>query len=135
MTDGKSKTLEAMGRLLLLTQNGEISWYLVDSEDVQNKKKDDEIISSVFRAEHKDKLLQIYRRRYQQLYTSVPFFVSGSSSKEPQVRWRTDVCLELIDPDGALLWEFPEEEILTDLLEAIRFKVSGAGDLIDSLLE
>jgi len=135
MSDGKSKTLEATARLLFLTQNGDIDWYLGEPEDVQNKKTNGEILRSVFRTEYRDKTLQIYERRYQQLFRGGLSGLLVDSSSEPQMRWRTDVCLELIDVEGAMLWEFPNEEILPDLLEAIRYKVSGAGDLIDSLLE
>ena len=44
------------------------------------------------------------------------------------------MVLELINEDGHSLWSFPSKEILKDLLEVIKFTVSGTSDLINSLL-
>jgi hypothetical protein len=41
---------------------------------------------------------------------------------------------KLTDDVNNSVWKFPKERILHDLLEAVKYKTSGANDVIQSLL-
>lgn len=134
MSENIDKNLEAMSKLLLLTQKGKIEWRSVDPKTVQGVGPED-IISSSFVCTYQDKLLRVYRRKYKAAPRPASFAaLFGNDLKRPEMRWYNEPVLELISQEGHSVWQFPKETILNDLLEAIRYKASGADDLINSLL-
>jgi hypothetical protein len=137
MPDKKDQNIEAMAKLLFLTQQGTIAW---NSEDpsVIEKKTTDETISSVFLSQYKDKLIRIYLRKYKALGLQglglKGLGLAGLGLPSVNYDWKEEVILELTDDKGNSIWQFPKETILNDLLQAVKYKASGAYDLIQSLL-
>lgn len=133
MEENKDKNIEAIAKLISLTRDDKLRWTSVVSTAILAT--GDDVIDSVFTARYKDKDLRVYRRKYKgpSLVPNIAVIFSGSG-KSAELRWYTEVVLELIDPLGSSLWIFPKEEILKDLLKTIKYKVSGAQDLINSLL-
>lgn len=134
MEEKKDINVEALAKLISLTRNDKLSWTSVDPSEVFNRSPED-IISSVFVTHYKDKVLRIYQRKYKGPSIGAKLgAIFSSSISSGEMRWYTEVVLELINDEGHSLWSFPKEEILKDLLEVIKYKVSGASDLINSLL-
>lgn len=135
MNEKVDKNLEAMGKLILLTQKGKIEWESINPDVVQRSGQDD-IISSAFMCSYKEQLLRVYLRKYKAAPKSFGLIsVIVSDGKKPSLQWYSEVILELINSNGHSLWQFPKENILKDLLEAIRYKTSGAHNVIQSLLD
>lgn len=134
MGEKTDRNIDAMGKLLLLTQKGAIEWKSVSPSSVKGAGLED-IVTSSFVCKYQDKFLRIYRRKYKGP-SSLSFLggIWGNTEKQSELRWYSEVVLELIDENGSSLWQFPKGEILRDLLEAIKYKASGAHDLINSLL-
>jgi hypothetical protein len=140
MLDNQDKNLEAIAKLLFLTQQGKIKWMPDDPNSI-SKVYNDEIISSAFSATYREKPLRIYKRKYKTLKVvrSLAGVLGGISMQEilnppKETVVVSDIVLEITDKKGNGIWQFPDEQILGDLLEAIKYKASGAQDLIDSLL-
>jgi len=132
MEDNKDKNIEAIAKLILLTRDDKLKWTSANTSAIPMR--GDDAIDSVFITIYKDKILRLYRRKYKwtSISTHVVGIFTGSKSTEPQ--WFTEIVLEIIDELGRSLWAFPKEEILKDLLKTIQYKVSGADDLISSLI-
>lgn len=134
MTDKTDSNIEAIGKLVQLTQKRRLTWTPEDADNV-TKKSPDDIITSVFSAEYKDRKLRIYERRYKMYFRSAGIFSNLIEESSREARWTSEVVLELVNEyNNESLWEFPRERILRDLLKTIRYKSSGAEDLIESLL-
>lgn len=137
MTENADNHIEAMGKLLSLTQKGKIEWRSVDPVAIKNK-SDEDLIAYVFVSKYKENHLRIYQRKYKSTPRAFGLSVAAALAldvKSSEPSWRSEVVLELINNAGMPLWQFPREPILSDLLEAIRYKVSGAHDVITSLLQ
>lgn len=132
MQEQKDKNIEAIAKIISLTREDRLTWRSVDISEVQNNNSDDEI-SSVFVTTYKNKILRVYQRKYKgpTLASKIRMFVDA---KESQMTWYSEIVLELVNHSGHSLWSFPKEDILKDLLKVIKYKVSGADELINSLL-
>lgn len=138
MTDNQDKNLEAIAKLLFLTQQEKIIWTPNDPNNIKTT-YEDEIISFAFSTSYKEKPLRIYKRKYKTLKVKSSGLMGAMSMQDilnpvKEAVWISEIILEIIDKKGNSIWQFPEEEILWDLLEAIKYKASGAHDLINSLL-
>lgn len=133
MEDKKDKNIEAIAKIISLTRKDKLVWVSVDPSEVSNQNED--IISSVFVTKYKDKTLRLYQRKYKgpSLTSGIGMFFKADI-KPKEMRWYSEVVLELINKSGHSLWAFPKEGILKDLLKVIKYKISGADDLINSLL-
>ena len=120
MKEKQDKYIEAIAKIIELTRANILSWNTVNNSAVQ-KTMSDNIISSVFSTSYKEKILRIFKRQYQRQYQDAPV-------------WLEEVVLEIVDNKGISLWTFPKEAIINDLLRTIQFKISGADDLMNSLL-
>ena len=135
MSDKQDKNIEAMAKLISLTRDGKLVWESVGPDTVFPRKEGDNI-DSVFTAEYNGKNLRIYHRDYQRylgLQTTLVRAMSGADADG--MMSVSEVVLELTDNEGRSLWAFPSEGILGDFLRVIQYKVSGAGDLINELLD
>lgn len=134
MDDKKDKNIEAIAKIISLTRDDKLAWQSVDPSEVSNQNTED-IIGSVFVTQYKDKILRVYLRKYKgPSGGAFSLLFSPQESKSREMRWYSEVVLELINNTGLSLWIFPKEDILKDLLTVIKYKVSGADDLINSLL-
>ncbi|MCI5137369.1 MAG: hypothetical protein D3922_02890 [Candidatus Electrothrix sp. AR1] len=137
MSEKQDINIEAMAKLISLTRDGKLEWSSVSPGMVKGQ-QDDDIINSVFTTQYKDKFLRLYHRKYQNIPYStaaVSGFFGAAVAASIKKKWYNEVVLELISEQGDSLWVFPKENILQDLLKAIKYKASGANDLIKSLLQ
>lgn len=134
MSDAGDQNIEAIGKLIQLTQKGKVEWNSVDPDVVQSHPPED-MVNSVFICNYKDKLLRIYHRKYKSYPGLGLSFFSINEKSPKEKKWFSEVVLELIDDSGNSVWQFPKERILHDLLDAVKYKASGASDVIQSLLD
>ena len=132
--DKKDKWEEVLAKLIQLTQEKKLKWESL-TEYPSMKLSDDDKITTVFTTYYKGKRLWIYRRRYK-----ARFLKFGTTSWLPkpddyEIRWTTNVYLEIIDDKYNPVWAFPSEDMLNDLLTTIQYQVSGVGDFMDEILD
>lgn len=140
MTEAIDKNIEAIGKLILLTQKSKLVWDSRDPSVVPGQSSEN-IASSVFVCEYNFKKLRIYQRKYKDVSRGLGILglaglgsAYANDSKQPEMRWYSEIVLELVDEFGNSIWQFPKEKILRDLLEAVKYRTSGASDVIESLL-
>lgn len=136
MNEKTDSNIEAIAKLIEFTQKGRIEWR-PEHPDVVKELSPDDIISYVFTAEFNGRTLRIYRRRYKAQFNSglgFAFRNGALTENKTEARWVSVVILELLSEHGLPTWQFPREQILDDLLNTIRYKASGASDLIQDLL-
>ena len=134
MSEQKEKWIEAVGKLLKLTQEDRIVWISLHPEAVRSKNPDD-VIEDVFSTEYKGKVLRIYSRRFRTLVTNPFDGIFGAKTAKPEIVVRKEVLLEILDPQGNPVWTFPKENILVDLLTSIKFQVSGVKKFLNDILD
>ena len=133
MADKKDRFVEAVAKLIELTQDGTIEW---ESAELH---REDIKVESVFTAIYKDKLLRICKYRYKPKTPDPRFTISGSTTtmfygREETPSWETSITLEFIDGYGLRLWKFPYTNALYDLLSAIQYSVAGVDEFLDELI-
>lgn len=142
MNNKQDQYIEAMAKLLFLTQQGKVEWKPIDPNLIFIN-TDKNRVSSAYTCSYKEKNLRIYERNYKPaVYDTrnlgLGAFVTSSGSIDSTALGNRDlvseVILEIVDDKNNPLWQFPKEKILKDLLETVRYKISGAQDLIQSLI-
>ncbi len=132
MTEDKNKWIEAIAKLIKLTQDGKIKWFSYSEAESLKKFPDDRIESSFF-CTYKEKNLRIYKRLFKR---HVPEFMGKffPLGKDGSV-YSTQTILEIFDNNDQTLWSFPKESILDDLLAAVLYQVSGIKYFLDDILK
>lgn len=126
----RNRWVDAVTRMIELTQQGKMHWQVVDSPD---KSKDDEYrTSAAFRANLNGRLLRLYQKKVQESTLASEGLHSLLRPKFETI-WRTKVVLEFINAEGATLWAFPYVEALGDLLTSVQYQVAGVNDFLDNL--
>ena len=140
MPNDNNKNIEAIGKILTLTRDGTIVWEVAQKNQIDKTEEDE--ITIPFKTTYLEKNLRIYQKRYKKkirkasaslLYSMSVF--ERDDDKNYEYRTYSKTMLEITDNFGNALWTFPDEDILDDLLKAVKYKSSGAQDFIDQLLE
>lgn len=143
MAEPESKWVDAVTKLIRLTQEGKLHWksdeppYLLAGND-ENRR-----VFMVFKSEFKGRKLMVYEQ-YQkespssflgyQLRKEVSDYYRHLFPEETAPRWLASVKLDIIDKMGNSLWSVPQTASLTDLLSAVQYQVSGARALLNDIL-
>lgn len=130
MSTEKSKWVEAVAKLIQLTQQGELKW-TIDEPPVSFSKGPNARVEIVFVAKYGEKSLRLYERRFQEEFVDFDEF---EMRPVPKTEWRKAVVLEFIDDFGNSLWTFPSVEALNDLMSAVQYQVAGVKDFLTELL-
>jgi len=133
MAEEKNNWIEAISKLIKLTQEGKLQWSVAVDNEMSFQKTSDEKIDTVFRAYYKGRILRIYKRSYL-AKLGLSFGGFSGIKNEPKPRLYTQVVLEIIDEEGKTLWSFPKAKILKDLLTTVEFRVAGVKDFLNDLL-
>lgn len=134
MSDINTKSIEAISKLIILTRDDKIKWKEMSTTEVAMDTEDEQILSAFFTV-YNGKKIRIFSRNVKpnnkgglmSANIAASAFLLGFSA-------RTEVVLQIMGTTGFPIWSFPKEDMLKDLLSLIQYKVSGASDIIDSLL-
>lgn len=130
MSTEKNKWVDAVAKLIKLTQEGELKW-TIDEPPVSFAKRPNTRVEVVFIATHGEKSLRLYERRFQEEFIDFDEF---EMRPVPKTEWRKAVVLEFIDDNGNSLWAFPSVEALNDLMSAVQYQAAGVKDFLTELL-
>lgn len=130
------KLLDAIAKLIELTQDGKLRWSALPSSLIDALKETPyDRIAVAFQANYKDRYLRLYKRNYKVAYnpfSTVAIVQAAYYDKEDS--WYSTVVLQLTTSDDLVLWSFPFETALWDLYRAVEYQVSKVKDFLDDLL-
>lgn len=132
---GRDRVLEAVVKLIQLTQKGELEWRS-DKPDESMMLGERDTVGPVYTTDYKGRTLQVYRRAW------VDPLAGGALAKRntwgqfgaltpPELNEQT--VLRLATPEGGF-WTFPQNSALNDLMNAVAFKVTDANGFLDEIL-
>jgi hypothetical protein len=123
MPEPKNKLLDAVTRMIELTQQNRMKWQL--RSDIPNHRIVNPL-SPVFYSFPDGKRLRLYQ-------TAVGY--SGRDILNAEIPDSDKrIVLEFIDPEGEILWAFPDVAPLFDLFSAVQYQVAGVSSFMDSIL-
>jgi len=137
MTEAVDRELEAILKLIKLTQEGDLKWRSSQpwGDLIQS---DARTFASVFVCDFEGKKLRVFFERnrkdkpssVESMFSS--FSVINDAKSYPF--WVKTSVLEITNSEGQTLWRFPHKPATADLLKAVQYQVAGVKDVIDSLL-
>lgn len=140
MKEKNDKWTKAITNIIKRTQEKRLIWY-VSNHQKNIPLSNDEYVESVFESEyHFDRKFRLYKKHFKsERYTSIPVAVITNHNRinpERDEYWDSYVALEIIDDQHNILFEFPRKQsILNDLLNSVKYHVSGIGELLNDLLD
>jgi hypothetical protein len=134
MNNKRGKWIEAVAKIMQLTQDGDIKWQ-ADNPSDSLKRTPDEKINVVFNAKYKENNLQLYERRYREPFiTRSPFWSALGRARE-EYRWKREVVLELVDERGLARWSVPNVNPLNDLLAVVQYQFANVNKFLAEILQ
>ncbi|MCI0697221.1 hypothetical protein L0337_35110 [candidate division KSB1 bacterium] len=127
MNEERPKSVEVVGKLTQLTQQGKIEWKEIGAPASFSHGKDT-IIDFAYVTDYKNRKLIIYQQRKKNIHHDITGEII-ISWEEPKT------ALEIIDENFKVLWTFPWSRNIDDLLYSIRFKLEGIKDFFDKILD
>jgi hypothetical protein len=144
MSTEKNKWIDAVGRLLELTQTGELRWSPQDPPSYLNLQPERQRVAVVYETRYNERKLRLYQLMYK---VDKPIETSGTSGfsgysvasmfkqTEPHYPyWTKKTVLELLDQSGFGAWTFPAMEVLDDLLAAAQYQAAGVREFLNEIL-
>ncbi len=143
MTTEKNKWIDAVGKLLQLTQERKLKWEPRDAPAYFNLQPDRKRVEVVYETKYNEKKLRLYQMSYkvekprsdQYSISALRDFGGFLNQGQPDYPyWTKKTVLELLDQRGFGAWTFPEIDILDDLFDAVRYQVAGVREFLDEIL-
>ncbi len=134
-SEKKNKWIDAVGKLLQLTQQGSLKWKPIKPPAYLNSAPNDSRVDVVYDTDYKDRVLRLYEKRYK-IQKPNPVFatISVFADEREYPYWSSKTVLELLDENELSPWAFPNSQVLDDLLDAVRYQVSGVKDFLNEIL-
>ena len=126
MKKEKDKWIEVIAKLTKLTQDNILEWQISEIPKALQGFKDVRI-DVVYFSIYKGKRLRIYKKKEKETI-AVGF-------NRFETLWETSTILDFTDDNGVSLWTFPQVEGLNNLLNAVKFQVTGVKDFLKDLME
>lgn len=136
MEESTDRELEAILKLIKLTQDGTLKWQpatqygdLVETSAVK--------YSSIMTCTYNDKLLRIFsEKKLKDKPSKLERLMTGSLLDEERAypHWVSISVLEISNNKGQSLWRFAYKPAIKDLLNAAKYQASGVKDFLDSIL-
>ncbi len=126
MKKAKDKWIEIIAKLTKLTQDNILKWRISEVPEYL-KGFNDIRIDVVYYSIYKGKRLRIYEKKEKETIMV--------SFNRFETMWETSTVLDIADDTGISLWAFPKVEGLNNLLNAVKFQVTGVKDFLKELME
>jgi len=121
MSTERNKWIDAVGKLITLTQERKLGWRSYSSEGYSALSGR---VDVVYQADYNGKTLRLYESKSRPPRGMFP--ESGE--------WESEAVLDLVDSTGLSIWTFPHTEATEHLLAAVKYQVAGVGEFIEELL-
>lgn len=130
MASEREKWVEAVTKMLKLTQEGKLKWIEEDA-NAHFKNRADQRVELVFTTVHRDRYLRLYELTYQVETVDVDPYTGLPTTS---VEWKTKPVLEIINKNRNALWKFPNVNALRDLLASVQYQVAGVKDFLEGFM-
>jgi hypothetical protein len=145
MPNEKNKWIDAVAKLLQLTQDRKLKWEPHSPPAYLNLQPDRQRVEVVYETQFNDKAIRLYQvtykverpRRDPYSITTLRLGQLGGyfDQSEPDYPyWAKKTVLELLDESGFGAWTFPQSDVLDDLFEAVTYQVAGVREFLDEIL-
>jgi hypothetical protein len=136
MATERNKWIEAVGKLLELTQDRELVWQTRNPPTHLNPQSEYRRIDVVYETQFKDRTLRLYELKFK-VEKPNPLFAATSASIFDQRQypyWAKKTVLELLDQNGLSAWAFPDIDSIDHLLTSVQYQVAGVKEFLDEIL-
>jgi hypothetical protein len=120
---------DAVTRMIELTQQGRLEWRAAISSEMP---EDEDRVTAVYITEFNGRKLRLYGDRIEvsrnESLSSAIQALAGMPA--PTEEWRTIAVLEFINDEGISLWRFPFSGAISDLLDAVQYRVAGVNEFL-----
>jgi hypothetical protein len=130
MSNERNKWIDAVAKLIELTQDGELVWE-AQEPPFSFSKRPNFSAEVVFVCKYGEKNLRLYEKR---IHEEVDDFDEFEMRPFTKIEWKRIIVLEFVDANANSLWAFPKVEALKDLFSAVQFQVAGVKDFLAELL-
>ena len=130
MSNERNKWIDAVAKLIKLTQDGQLVWAAQEPPFTFSKRPNFSV-EVVFACKYGEKNLRLYEKRIQ---GEVDEFDEFEIRPVTKVEWTKVTVLEFVDERGNSLWAFPKIEALNDLFSTVQYQVAGVRDFLAELL-
>ena len=120
MSTERNKWIDAIGKLIALTQERKLGWRSYPSEGYTGLSG---MVDVLYQADYNGKTLRLYESK------SRP-----ERGMFPVSEWESEAVLDLVDSTGLSIWTFPHTEATEHLLSAVKYQAAGVGEFLDELL-
>jgi hypothetical protein len=146
MPNEKNKWIDAVAKLLQLTQDRKLKWEPHSPPTYLNLQPDRHRVEVAYETRFNDKAIRLYQVTYKverpradpySLTTSLSLSQFGGyfGQSEPDYPyWAKKTVLELLDESGFGAWTFPQSDVLNDLFDAVTYQVAGVKEFLDEIL-
>lgn len=139
MSEDKNTWIDAVAKLIQLTQDGVLKWDATKPADTLKTQSDDSI-DIVFLTTYKGKRLRLYKRTYTDyrpaklsLAAQISRMGTLGAATEMEAYRETEFIMDL-SSDGPARWSFPKVGPLRDLYSAVQYQVAGVKEFLSDLL-
>lgn len=134
MSTEKNKWIEAVGKLLQLTQDRELVWQSRNPPPHLNAQPENRRIDVVYETQYKERTLRLYELEFK-VEAPYPFFrVASVFDQREYPYWTKKTTLELLDQNGLGAWSFPDMDVINHLLTSVQYQVTGVKEFLDEIL-
>lgn len=130
MSIDRNRSIEAVAKLMWLTQDGALVWQAQEPPSSFSKRPDSRV-EVVFVCKYADRNLRLYEKLVQE---EVEDFDENKMRPINRIEWNKRVVLEFIDANGNGLWAFPSLDMLNDLAATVQYRAAGVRDFLAELL-
>jgi len=130
MSFDRNRWIEAVVKLIELTQDGKLVWQ-AQEPPFSFSKRPDSRVEVVFVCKHADRNLRLYEKLVQE---EVEDFDENEMRPVTRIEWQKRVVLEFIDDNGNALWAFPSLNVINDLAATVQYHAAGVRDFLAELL-
>ena len=118
MADESNKWIDAVAKLIQLTQEGTLQWSIDRNASGLSKTPDDKI-DFVYSAVYHNRKMRVFKRvfkdvRRAQRTLEDMFSIKGVLGADLENFWNSEVVLELLTDEGWAVGSFPKVDILAD---------------------
>ena len=117
------KIISVISKLNRLTQEGKIEWKRIHPPENLTLGTDEKIVD-FFATSYKDRKIGLYEERYQ-----------AYDGDYDQSYWTSRWILAFFSGSWDLDWVFPHKPGIFELLESVRYKITGVDEIIDEFLD
>jgi hypothetical protein len=116
----KLEWTDALEKIIILTKSGNLNW---SKNQFLTSIRENDSVDIIYSTSVMNHIIIVYEYRYKKY------------SDEDNWDWDNEVAIEFVDLEGNLEWQWPTMPNRFNLIDAIRYNISGAGNFLRDFLK